>query len=77
MKRMTWAWVSRNEDSEYNAVLVLWSGRSKPSLRACEHEGLINREAVLICSREFERVTGLAIKPGTCQKVQFTAKVIK
>ncbi len=75
-RRRTWRWVTR--DVEYSAWDVsiwftsrkptldgkgLWWGHGKPGRKA-EHKDLVE-------------LLGLSIQPGTCQKVQFTAKVVK
>jgi len=75
-KQITWAWVSRNSN-KVEPIVVLWSGHGKPSQAECEYDILGDRFAVMICVKEFKKVTGLVIEPGTCQKVQFNAKVMK
>ena len=75
MEARNWRWVSRDSDSD----MVYAFTEAKPP-EPLEEDDAIIFDGFILCSMlhdEFLALTGIHIQPGTCRKVEFTAKVLE
>lgn len=71
--RRTWRWVTRADAS---TAIAVWSSTKKP--KGCfGYWTQDNGSMTYLCAKGFEKLTGIRIAPGSCQRVEFTARVIE
>ena len=74
-RRRTWVWVTMDAE-EVGGVIGVWCAarKPKPTDNGCWCAGWSDVE---FFDEPAADLFGLSLKPGTCQKVQFSAKVVK
>lgn len=75
MEPRKWRWVSRDDRSN---MLDVWDSEEKPEWEDgyfCSEDD--DHGFTPICCKGFRALFGIDIKPGTCVRVEFTAKVLE
>lgn len=71
--RRKWRWVSRNDYED--GYVEVWMGETKP-LNENGYYWQSGRDCVNVCPEEFAALFGFQIKPKTCRKVEFSARLV-
>ena len=75
-KPRRWRWVACEKATPGDLVYIFRSERvpTKDDHGCWNWSGF---DVVIVCRKEFEKTTGVKIRPGTCVKVELSGKVVK